>query len=215
MATQASVPPVVERPAVGTQAPLFSLPSVRGPMVGLAAYRQRRNVVVWFSRGFTCPFCRVYTDNIRTGYEALLASDTEVIQIAPNLLESARRYFGPDPLPFPFVCDPDKRLYAVYGLGDRGALEATRTAVVSFSYAVSQGEGSTWVKGAYLDVLNRNFLRRLHHHAMTAIEQGLFVVDKQGVIRHVSVVGPIDPVPKADRLAELVREHCATQSSPA
>ena len=34
-------------------------------------------------------------------------------------------------------------------------------------------------------------------------------------VPHVSVVGPIDPVPKADRLTELVREHCATQSSPA
>jgi hypothetical protein len=43
----------------------------------------------------------------------------------------------------------------------------------------------------------------------------VFVVDKQGIIRHVSVVGPIDPVPKADRLAELVREHCTVQSSPA
>ena len=152
---------------------------------------------------------------IREGYQNLVGVETEVIQIAPNMLASARSFFGTSPAPFPLVCDPDKRLYAVYGLGDRGALEATRTAVVSFSYAVSQGEGSTWVKGAYLDVLNRNFLRRLHHHAMTAIEQGLFVVDKQGVIRHVSVVGPIDPVPKADRLAELVREHCATQSSPA
>ena len=62
--------------------------------------------------------------------------------------------------------------------------------------------------------------RQLHRRALASvqgstIEQGLFVVDKQGVIRHVSVVGPIDPVPKADRLAELVREHCATQSSPA
>ena len=50
---------------------------------------------------------------------------------------------------------------------------------------------------------------------MTAIEQGLFVVDKHGVIRHVSVVGPIDPVPKAGRLAELVREHCVPQPRPA
>ena len=32
---------------------------------------------------------------------------------------------------------------------------------------------------------------------MTAIEQGLFVIDKQGIIRHVIVVGPIDPVPAA------------------
>jgi hypothetical protein len=28
--------------------------------VDLASYRGRSNVVVWFSRGFTCPFCRVY-----------------------------------------------------------------------------------------------------------------------------------------------------------
>jgi putative peptide zinc metalloprotease protein len=153
-------------------------------------------------------------DGIREGYQDLVGVETEVIQVAPNMLASARSFFGSSPAPFPLVCDPDKRLYAVYGLGDRGALEATRTAVVSFSYAVSQGEGSTWVKGAYVDVLNRNFLRRLHHHAMTAIEQGVFVVDKQGIIRHVSVVGPIDPVPKADRLAELVREHCGVSSSP-
>ena len=208
MATQTSMPPVVERPAVGAQAPLFALPSVRGPMVDLAAYRTRRNVVVWFSRGFTCPFCRVYTDNIRTGYEALLASGTEIIQIAPNLLESARRYFGPDPLPFPFVCDPDKRLYAVYGLGDRGVLEATRTAVVSFAHVFTHGDSVNQTRGAFFDVMNRNFVRRLHHHAMTAHEQGIFVIDKQGTIRDVTVVGPIDPVPNGVDLAELARARC-------
>jgi peroxiredoxin len=178
-------------------------------MVDLAAYRTRRNVVVWFSRGFTCPFCRVYTDNIRTGYEALMASDTEIIQIAPNLLESARRYFGPDPLPFPFVCDPDKRLYAVYGLGDRGVLEATRTAVVSFAHAFTHGDSVNQTRGAFFDVMNRNFVRRLHHHAMTAHEQGIFVIDKQGTIRDVTVVGPIDPVPNGVDLAELARARCA------
>jgi sensor histidine kinase regulating citrate/malate metabolism len=40
-------------------------------MVDLASYRKRRNVVVWFSRGFTCPFCRIYTDGIRSNYDAL------------------------------------------------------------------------------------------------------------------------------------------------
>jgi len=75
-------------------------------MVDLAAYRGRSNVVVWFSRGFTCPFCRVYTDGVRAGYDALRDTETEVIQIAPNLLDSARRYFGESVLPFPFVCDP-------------------------------------------------------------------------------------------------------------
>ena len=45
---------------VGHQAPLFSLTSVQGDTVDLAPYRGRANVVVWFSRGFTCPFCWVY-----------------------------------------------------------------------------------------------------------------------------------------------------------
>ena len=93
----------LERPSIGEMAPRFSLPSLSGAEVDLASYRGRSNVVVWFSRGFTCPFCRVYTDGVRAGYKALQAADTEVIQVAPNLLESARRYFGQSILPFPFV----------------------------------------------------------------------------------------------------------------
>ena len=195
-------------PSVGQMAPLFALPSLRGSDVDLASYRGRCNVVVWFSRGFTCPFCRVYTDGMRAGYAALRAADTEIIQVAPNLLDSARRFFAQAPLPFPFVCDPDKRLYAVYGLGDVGALEATRTAVVSFAHAFTHGDTRNQIRGAWFDVVNRNFLRRLHHHAMTAQEQGMFLIDKQGVIRSVAVVGPIDPVPSGAELAELARQHC-------
>ena len=170
--------------------------------------------MLWFSRGFTCPFCRTYMDGIRSGYPELRAVDTEVIQVAPNLLESARTFFRGSTSPFPFVCDPDKRLYAVYGLGDRGALEATRTALVSFSHAFTHGDAGPQLRGAWLDVMNRNFLRRLHHHAMTAVEQGIFIVDKQGLIRHISVLGPIDQVPTAGQLVELVQQHCAEALQP-
>ena len=201
--------------AAGERAPQFTLPSVQGGTVDLAAYRGRRNVVIWFSRGFTCPFCRSYMQGIIQGYETLRAAETEVIQVAPNLLESARRFFGLAGVPYPFVCDPDKRLFAVYGLGDRGALEATRSAVVSFSYAFTHGDTGPQLRGAWLDVMNRNFVRRLHHHAMTAMEQGIFLVDREGVIRHRSVVGPLDPVPRGGRLAELVRTHCPEGLPPA
>ena len=203
-----AMPLALERPSIGEMAPRFSLPSLSGAEVDLASYRGRSNVVVWFSRGFTCPFCRVYTDGVRAGYQALQAADTEVIQVAPNLLESARRYFADSILPFPFVCDPDKRLYAVYGLGDRRALEATRTAVVSFAHAFTHGDSVNQIRGAWFDVMNRNFLRRLHHHAMTAHEQGIFLIDKEGLIRHLTVVGPIDPVPSGADLAELARTFC-------
>jgi peroxiredoxin len=196
------------RLAIGHPAPLFALPSLLGPLVELAAYRGRRNVVVWFSRGFTCPFCRAHTDGMRAGYSELQAADTEIIQVAPNLLDAARRFFGPRPLPFPFICDPDKRLYAVYGLGERGALEATRTAVVSFAHAFTHGDTTNQIRGAYFDVLNRNFLRRLHHHASSALDQGMFLVDKEGIVRHATIVGPIDLVPGGTQLAALARKHC-------
>ena len=204
---------VFEPAAVGQPAPLFSLTSVQGEPVELASYRGHRNVVVWFSRGFTCPFCRIYMEGMREGYELLRATDTEIIQVGPNLLQSARIFFGHSPTPYPFVCDPDKRLFAVYGLGDRGALEATRSAVVSFSYAFTHGDTGPQLRGAWLDVMNRNFVRRLHHHAMTAMEQGIFLVDREGVIRHRSVVGPLDAVPRGGRLAELVRAHCPAAHS--
>jgi hypothetical protein len=62
--------------------------------------------------------------------------------------------------------------------------------------------------------VNRNFVRRLHHHAMTAVEQGVFLVDRDGVIRYVSIVGPIDPVPDGAQLTALVNEHCSAQAQP-
>jgi peroxiredoxin len=197
--------------AVGQPAPLFSLPSVRGATVDLGAYRGRQNVIVWFSRGFTCPFCRGYMQGIIEGYQGLLATEAEVIQVAPNLLEAARGFFRPAPVPYPVVCDPDKRLYAVYGLGDRGALVATRTGLVSFARAFTTGDGGPQIRGAWLDVMNRNFVRRLHHHAMTAVEQGLYVVDKAGVIRYRTVVGPVDAIPGGAALAGLVTAHCGIE----
>jgi peroxiredoxin len=198
---------------VGQSAPLFSLPSVQGATVDLGSYRGRQNVIVWFSRGFTCPFCRGYMQGIIEGYQRLLAAEAEVIQVAPNLLEAARSFFRPAPVPYPVVCDPDKRLYAVYGLGDRGALVATRTGLVSFARAFTTGDGGPQIRGAWLDVMNRNFVRRLHHHAMTAVEQGLYVVDKAGVIRHRTVVGPVDTIPGGAELAGLVTDHCGNGRS--
>ena len=213
--------PLVSTPAgdvgavVGQPAPPFALPAVQGGTIDLAAYRGQRSVVVWFSRGFTCPFCRRYMDSIIGGYQDLVAAEAEVIQVAPNLLEGARSFLRGAPVPYPFVCDPDKRLYAVYGLGDLGVLAATRTAVVSFAHAFTTGDGSAQIRGVVADIRNRNFVRRLHHHATTALEQGLFFVDKQGIVQHRAIFGPIESIPDAHGLATLTRAHCTARTLPA
>lgn len=188
-------------------APTFTLITLQGGRVSLADYSGRSNILLWFSRGFQCPFCRAHIGAFSQAYQTLRDNQTEVIQVAPNLLESARLFFRAESPPFPFVCDPDKYLYARYGLGDRGVLEATRNTFVAFSTAAVQGEFSETVRGSWLDVMNRNFIRRLHHHALTAIEQGLFLIDKAGLVRHQIIVKPLDPLPDVAELQQLITHH--------
>jgi putative peptide zinc metalloprotease protein len=190
---------------IGEEAPDFQLPSIQGQLVSLAGYQRQRHVILWFSRGFTCHFCRGYMEGIIQHYDELVAHDVEVIQVAPNLLETARSFFGQFP-PYPFVCDPDKRLYAVYGLGDRGVIEATRNTVVSFASAFASGEGTNNVRGSWLDVMNRNFMRRLHHHALTAVDQGLFIIDKDIIVRYQMIVGALESIPSGRELLALTEK---------
>jgi len=70
------------------------------------------------------------------------------------------------------------------------------------------------MRGAWVDVVNRNFLRRLHHHATSALEQGVFVIDTQGIVRHRMIAGPLDPIPSGAELAGLVTAHCGPQLLP-
>jgi hypothetical protein len=161
--------------------------------------------------GFTCNFCRNYMQSVIEAYPAMQTAGIEVIQVAPNLLDSARAYFDDGP-PFPFVCDPDKRMYAVYGLGDRGVLEATKNMVISFTAPLAesvQAEVET-IRASWMDVANRNFIRRLHHHALTAIDQGVFIIDKQGVLRYRQIVGAIEKILTGEEMLRLTIKTCAS-----
>jgi peroxiredoxin len=198
---------------VGDRAPEFALPSLQGKRIDLSSYRGQQHVVLWFSRGFTCNFCRNYMQSVIDAYPALQAADIEVIQVAPNLLDSARAYFDAGP-PFPFVCDPDKRMYAVYGLGDRGVLEATKNMVISFTAPLAesvQAEVET-IRASWIDMANRNFLRRLHHHALTAIDQGVFIIDKAGIVRYRQMVGTIEPILTGEEMLRLTTAVCETNN---
>jgi putative peptide zinc metalloprotease protein len=193
--------------AVGDFAPHFTLPAIQGGQVSLADYHGRSRIILWFSRGFTCNFCRHYMQSILNCYGEMVSHEIELLQVAPNLVETARLYFDPA-TPYPFICDPDKRLYAVYGLGDRGVLEAQKNTLVSFGTSFLKGEGPETVRASWLDVMNRNFLRRLHHHALTAVEQGIFIIDKQGIIRYRQIYDPLATIPTGEKLLTLTLAVC-------
>ena len=45
--------------------------------------------------------------------------------------------------------------------------------------------------------------------ASTALEQGLFLIDRGGTIRHRAVIGPLEPIPAGPELVALARAHAA------
>ena len=163
-------------------APDFCLRSIQGPEIRLSDYRGRHHVILWFSRGFTCSCCRSYMQRIIDPYNLLADEGFEVLQVAPNLFDTAQRYFDPQ-LPYPFLCDPVKRLYAVYGLGDRGVMSAMGNTLVTFDHAFAHGQGAETVRASWLDMANRNFVSRLNHQALTAMDRAVIVIDRDGVIR--------------------------------
>jgi peroxiredoxin len=142
-------------------------------------------------------------ERISAGYEALVAREIELIQIAPNLPEAAQIFFADDLPIYPFICDPDKRLFAVYGLGDEGILSAARNTIISLVDANRLGEAEKSRWALQLEAGNRTFLQKLHHHALTAVEQGIFIIDQQGIIRSRMKAGSIEAIPTTQELLQL------------
>src|SRR6185369_7785702 len=80
---------------VGQHAPSFRLPSGQGPERGLDDYRGRSHVILWFTKGMGCPFCRSQMSQLARGYE---------------------RNFN---LPFVYLCDPDYSVHRQWGVDGR------------------------------------------------------------------------------------------------
>ena len=73
-------------------APNFRLVSAQGPDIALEDYQGQRNMLLWFSRGLACPFCRRYMAQLRLGYQELQAN-TEILQITCSTSAEAQLYF--------------------------------------------------------------------------------------------------------------------------
>ena len=188
---------------IGSAAPDFELESVQGPVVRLSDYRGRQTVVVWFSRGYNCPFCRRYMAQLDQAHGKFSAANTEVLEMGPNVLKPARIYFQRQPIKFPFLCDPSKAVYQRFGLRDLGPIEANINTIRSFGWAYLHGDGINTTRIAAGDTFTEGFVGRLYHHALTAMQQGLFIVDRDGIIRYANAFKPLDTIPPTE---EVLRE---------
>src|ERR1041385_6856309 len=104
---------------VGTAAPAFRLPSADGREVGLEDYRGKETVIVWFTKGMVCPFCRQKMSQLAKAYPEMRKRGAGLLEISNSTTSRARFYGENFRLPFPYLADPDWAVRRLYGLDVR------------------------------------------------------------------------------------------------
>ena len=196
--------------AIGQNAPGFRLPSAQGPDVALEDYRSRKNVIVWFTKGMACVFCRQHMTQLARLYPEIVKRDTEVLQITPSGVERGRTYASKYRLPFPYLCDADDAVRRAWHVDvrRRGPMWYAGGLVAGFTVkkpATDFGQGEP--SFAEMPKLLRDE------------DMGFFVVDTHGVVRYAYAgsyvtkneqgIG-IRPIPSND---EILRELDAARAA--
>jgi peroxiredoxin len=161
---------------IGERAPDFRLPSGRGGEVGLADYRGKSPVIVWFTKGMACPFCRTQMSQLARGYPQIRALGAEVLQVTPTTPERARFYAQSFTIPFPYLCDTNYRVHRQWGVEVRShslgwyAKRLYASTKVPPPPAAEIGDP----KGTLREV------PKLLHDS----DMGFFVLDREGIVRY-------------------------------
>lgn len=190
---------------IGKPAPSFRLPSGQGPEVGTDDFRGKNHLVVWFTKGMACPFCRHQMSQIARGYPAFRERNAEVLEVTETPPEKAKSYLRSFPVSFPYLCDPDFSVHRSWGLDKRPHslawkvkrfIEGARGPAPPPS---EFGKPVPWF-GELASIV-------------ADTDRGFFVVDRTGVVRY-KLAGGYDgrQLPSNDEiLAEL--ERCETAAS--
>jgi peroxiredoxin len=162
-------------PVIGQVAPSFRLPSGQGPEIGPEDFRGRRHVIVWFTKGMACPFCRQKMSQIARGYPDFQALGGEVLEVTGSTPARARFYVKKFGIPFPYLCDPDFGVRRAWGLDVRSH---------SLGWYVK-----AFVKGATGPEPPNDFgsfapAPREFPALLADEDTGFFILDRQGVIRY-------------------------------
>lgn len=189
----------VRHPQPGAPAPEFRLRAAGDGEIALSDYRGRRNLVLWFSKGLFCPYCRRNMARLSQGYEAIRAREAEVLQITHNTIEEADLYFRSYRLAMPYLCDADRAVHLRYGIPlERQSVAAVvdntvRSCAMVTKDLLLNGEKSPSPVAPILRMGPRNQPPQL-----------VVVVDREGVVRNVHPIGPFDTLPSIDDLLAML-----------
>ena len=101
-------------PAVGTQAPEFSLPDQHGKVRQLSDWRGKWVVLYFYPKDDT-PGCTTEACNFRDDWQQLTALDAQVVGVSVDTSESHKAFAEKYHLPFPLLADVKAEAAVRYG----------------------------------------------------------------------------------------------------
>jgi peroxiredoxin Q/BCP len=102
--------------AIGSHAPDFKLPALRGGEVSLSDFAGKKNVVLFFYPKDNTPGCTVEACTFRDAYEDFVAAGAEVIGVSSDPLGSHAAFAAKHGLPMQLVSDEGGKVRAAYGV---------------------------------------------------------------------------------------------------
>ncbi|MEZ6038392.1 MAG: thioredoxin-dependent thiol peroxidase [Planctomycetota bacterium] len=98
----------------GKAAPAFTLIDTDGNKVSLSGLKGQ-NVILYFYPRDNTPGCTKEACGFRDLWQQIQATDTVVLGVSPDNPASHRKFVDKYSLPFPLLCDPEKKVLEKYG----------------------------------------------------------------------------------------------------
>jgi peroxiredoxin Q/BCP len=121
---------ILPRVQVGDRAPDFALHSQNDKEIHLSEYIGKKNVVLYFyPKDFTAG-CTAEAKGFRESYQAFNDSETEVIGVSSDSVETHQRFSQKCGLPFNILSDAGKQVRELYGVSSIFGLPGRVTFVI-------------------------------------------------------------------------------------
>jgi peroxiredoxin len=195
---------------IGQQPPSFRLPAGQGGEIGTEDYRGRSHLVVWFTKGMGCPFCRTQMSQLARGYPKLKAAGIEVLQVTPTKPDRARFYAQHFPIPFPYLCDPDYRAHRAWGVDVRSH---------SLAWYARMFHAASKMPTPTAEIGNPKTTLAEMPSMLHDSDMGFFVLDRDGVLRYkrtspyMSAHG-LGDIPTVDEILPMVGASASPGAMP-
>ena len=101
-------------PAVGQQAPTFTLPSQDGSPISLAQYHGKWVVLYFYPKDMT-PGCTIEAHKFQQALPQLEAKNAVVLGVSVDTAGSHQQFCAKDGLTFHLLADPEHKVVSAYG----------------------------------------------------------------------------------------------------